>query len=50
LVGILGFVVPMLFGLIPTGYTLFDNLLHLALGVLSLVIALSGRGATASRG
>lgn len=50
LVGILGFVVPMLFGLIPTGYTLFDNLLHLALGVLSLVIALSGRGATAPRG
>jgi hypothetical protein len=50
LVGILGFVVPMMFGLIPTGYTVFDNLLHLALGVLSLVIALSGRGATAARG
>ena len=50
LVGILGFIVPMMFGLIPTGYTLFDNLLHLALGVLSLVIALSGRGSTASRG
>ncbi len=49
LVGILGFIVPMLFGLIPTGYTIFDNLLHLALGVLSLVIALSGRSATASR-
>ncbi len=49
LVGILGFVVPMMFGLIPTGYTLFDNLLHLALGVLSLVIALTGRGATAAR-
>jgi len=38
-VGILGFVVPMMFGLIPHGYTFFDNLLHLALGVLGLVIA-----------
>ena len=50
LVGILGFVVPTLFGLIPTGYTTFDNLLHLALGVLSLLVALSGRGATTARG
>lgn len=39
LVGVLGFIIPMLFGLIPTGYTVFDNLLHLALGVLSLVVA-----------
>jgi hypothetical protein len=31
-VGILGFVVPMMFGLIPHGYTIFDDLLHLALG------------------
>jgi hypothetical protein len=50
LVGILGFIVPMLFGLVPTGYTIFDNLLHLALGVLSLVVALSGRGAAPTRG
>jgi hypothetical protein len=36
----------MLFGLIPSGYTVFDDLLHLALGVLSLFIAygLSGGG------
>ena len=40
-VGILGFVVPMMFGLIPDGYTVFDNLLHLALGGLSLAVALS---------
>ncbi len=40
-VGILGFVVPMMFGLIPSGYTIFDNLLHLALGGLSLAVALS---------
>ena len=38
LVGILGFILPNLFGLIPSGYTVFDNLLHLVLGVLSLVI------------
>jgi hypothetical protein len=50
-VGILGFVVPMLFGLIPSGYTLFDNLLHLVLGVLSIALALFARGgAPATRG
>ena len=31
-VGILGFLVPTMFGLIPNGYTVFDDLLHLALG------------------
>ncbi len=41
LVGILGFVAPTMFGLIPDGYTIFDDLLHLALGVLGLVVALS---------
>jgi hypothetical protein len=40
-VGILGFVVPTMFGLIPHGYTIFDDLLHLALGGLSLAVALS---------
>ena len=45
LVGILGFIVPTMFGLIPNGYTIFDDLLHLALGGLSLAVALS-----ASRG
>ena len=40
-VGILGFVVPMMFGLIPHGYTIFDDLLHLALGGLSLAVALT---------
>ncbi len=49
-VGILGFVVPTMFGLIPNGYTVFDNLLHLALGVLSLAVALFAAGdATAAR-
>jgi hypothetical protein len=47
IVGILGFVVPMMFGLIPHGYTIFDDLLHLALGGLSLAVALSApRGTT----
>ena len=52
LVGILGFVVPMMFGLIPHGYTIFDDLLHLVLGVLSLVIAFTYApgGSTAASG
>ena len=50
LVGILGFIVPSLFGLIPTGYTIFDNLVHLALGVLGLVVAgVPGRSTSARR-
>ncbi len=48
LVGILGFVDPELFGLIPNGYNLFDNLFHLALGALSLAVAflIGGEGRT----
>jgi hypothetical protein len=38
-VGLLGFVVPNLFGLLPDGYTIFDNLLHLVLGALSIAVA-----------
>jgi hypothetical protein len=49
-VGVLGFVVPMMFGLIPHGYTLFDDLLHLALGVISIVVALTAPGASTARG
>ncbi len=49
-VGILGFVVPTMFGLIPHGYTVFDDLLHLALGGLSLALALfAPGGATATQ-
>ena len=47
-VGLLGFAVPSLFGLLPDGYTLFDNLLHLALGVASIAVALFGRGSVAA--
>jgi len=46
---ILGFVVPTMFGLIPDGYTVFDNLLHLALGVLGLAVALSAPRASRRR-
>ncbi len=47
LVGLLGFIAPNLFGLLPTGYNLADNVLHLALGVLGIVIGfvLPRRGA-----
>ncbi len=50
LVGILGFVAPTMFGLIPNGYTIFDDLLHLALGVLGLVVALSTPSGSAQPG
>ena len=39
LVGILGFVSANLFGIIPSGYTIIDNIIHLALGVLNLAVA-----------
>ena len=39
LVGVLGFIVPDLFGLLPHEYkTVFDNLIHLTLGVLGIAI------------
>jgi hypothetical protein len=39
LVGLLSFVDPTIFGLIPNGYGMFDNVLHLGLGALNIVIA-----------
>ncbi|MBA2577441.1 MAG: hypothetical protein H0V05_12500 [Euzebyaceae bacterium] len=37
IVGVIGFILPMLMGLLPEyGYSLADNLLHLALGGLAL--------------
>ena len=36
LVGLLGFVAPTLGGMLPHGYTIADNLIHLALGALSI--------------
>jgi hypothetical protein len=41
---LLGWFVPALFGLLPQAFTTADNLLHLAIGVLALVVVwLSGR-------
>lgn len=39
LVGVLGFVTPQLFGLLPHGYSVVDNLIHLAVGVVSIAVA-----------
>ena len=36
LVGVLGFITPTVFGLMPHGYTIADNLLHLVLGGLGI--------------
>ncbi len=47
LVGVLGFVVPMLFGLLPHGYSVVDNIIHLGLGVASIAVAFLQGGATA---
>ncbi len=49
LVGVLGFIIPMLFGLLPHGYSVVDNLIHLSLGVLSLAVAFAFRGGTRER-
>jgi hypothetical protein len=38
LAGVLGFIFPNLFGLLQHSYTIFDNLLHLALGALGIVV------------
>lgn len=39
LVGIIGFISPNLFGVLQHNYTIWDNLVHLALGVLGLAVA-----------
>jgi hypothetical protein len=45
-VGALGFLVPTLFGLLPHGYSVFDNLIHLVLGALGLLVARADRRPT----
>ena len=39
LLGVLGFVNDELFGLLPDGYTLVDNLVHLVVGGLGVALA-----------
>ena len=47
LVGLLGFVVPDMLGLLQHGYTVGDNLVHLLLGALGFVAMFaSGRSGT----
>jgi uncharacterized protein DUF4383 len=49
-IGILGFLDQTLFGVLPNGYTIFDNLFHLGVGVISIVVAwLIGREGDATR-
>lgn len=51
LTGVVGFVVPDLFGLLPSGLSLADDLLHLALGVSGIgAVELSRRGDGRERG
>ncbi len=41
-IGLVSFFRPMLFGLIPSGYeVVLDNLIHLTLGVLGIVVGFS---------
>jgi hypothetical protein len=45
LVGLVGFVVPDLFGLLPRhGYSISDNIVHLGLGIVFLAVAYMSRG------
>lgn len=41
LVGVVGFFIPDLFGLLPHEYSTFDNLLHLTLGALGIGFAMT---------
>jgi hypothetical protein len=43
LIGVLGFVVPYLFRLLPHGYSILDNAIHLVLGVLGLLVYANSR-------
>lgn len=48
-VGLLGFLSPQLFGLLPSGYSVVDNVTHLVLGgILIAVGSMAGRRQTAS--
>ena len=49
LVGMLGFVLPLLFELPPNGYGRVDNIAHLLVGILSLAVAFSSGSNTASK-
>jgi Domain of unknown function (DUF4383) len=46
LVALLGFADPSLFGLLPTGYTVADNLIHLVIGLVLVAIGYGARSAS----
>lgn len=49
LVGVVGFISPGLFGLLPkVGYTWLDNVVHLALGALGVYVGMMGSRDTAA--
>lgn len=52
LVGVLGIFAPTLFGLVPSGYSVVDNLIHLTLGVLGILLGfvVPGRALSAAPG
>jgi hypothetical protein len=43
LIGVLGFVVPYLFRLLPHRYSIVDNAIHLVLGLLGLLVYANSR-------
>lgn len=49
-VGLIGFVAPNLFGLLPHGYSAFDNVFHIGLGAVLIAVGYMSRsrGETAS--
>ncbi len=49
LVGVLGFIIPMLLGLLPNGYSIVDNIIHLVLGVAGIAVAFSSQGGATAR-
>jgi|SRR5215218_4738013 len=49
LVGVLGFVLPPLLKLSSNSYGRVDNIVHLLVGILSLAVAFSSGGNTASK-
>src|SRR4028118_869985 len=48
-VGLLGFIVPDMLGLLQHGYTVGDNLIHLLLGILGLVAVFASSGRSGTR-
>lgn len=48
IVGALGFIVPEMFGLIPSGYSFLDNLIHLVIGIGGIALGFFATAPTTS--